>query len=98
MKISRDVEIFIYRGVIIVFDLIFLSFIFFCAAFAFFFEGAVRYSFFAGLMGFLVGAFCFYGFGVFVKRRSLINEMLRDRASQKYCFFCWVLRIVGARS
>jgi len=37
MKISRDLEIFIYRGiVIIVFDLIFVSFIFLCGAFAFF--------------------------------------------------------------
>ena len=43
MKISRDVEIFISRGVVIIFDFIFLSLIFLCAAFAFFCEGALRY-------------------------------------------------------
>jgi len=98
MKISHEAEIFIYRGVIIVFDFIFLSFIFLCAAFAFFVEGAVQYAIFAALMGCLVGIFCFYGFGVFIKRRLLINQLLSDRASQKYCFFCWVLRIVEAKS
>ena len=98
MKISRDVEIFIYRGVVIIFDFIFLSLIFLCAAFVFFFEGALRYSFFVGFVVFLVGIFCFCGFGVLFKRRLLIDELLSDGVSQKYCFFCWVLRIVGARS
>lgn len=60
MKISRDVEIFICREIVI--DLVFVSFIFLCGAFTFFFEGVVQYSLFAGLVGFLVGIFLFLWF------------------------------------
>lgn len=85
----------IFSGVVIVSDLLFSSFVFFCGAVFFVFDGAVaRHFLLAGLMGLIVGVGYFYTLGVLTKRMSIVDNLLEDKTSKKFCLFCRVLRIL----
>jgi hypothetical protein len=94
MKISDQTVIRVFSGVVIVSDLLFSSFVFFCGTVFFVFEGAVaRYFLLAGLMGLIVGVGYFYALGVLAKRMSIVDDLLEDKTLKKFCLFCKILRI-----
>lgn len=96
MKVSHDMKIEIFSGIIIVSDILFSSFVFLCGAVFFVFEGSIsRYSFLVGMVGVSVGFLYFYALAIIARKISIIEDFQKDAASRKFCLFCWVLKLAG---
>lgn len=93
MKTPRGAIIRVFSGLVIVSDLLFASFVFFCGTVFFVFNGMVsRYFLLAGIVGLVVAVGYFYALGALIKRMKIFDDLLDDGALKKFCLFCWILR------